>query len=70
MALQRKAARFGLALVDADLQHDEMLLPALYDAVTADGYDLAIGNRYMPGDGVGSWSRQRQIVSRWATRIS
>ena len=59
-----------VAIMDADLQHDETLLPALYDAVTTDGYDLAIGSRYMPGGGVGSWSQQRQFVSRWATRIS
>jgi len=59
-----------VAIMDADLQHDETLLPALYDAVTAGGYDLAIGSRYMPGGGVGSWSQKRQFVSRWATRIS
>jgi dolichol-phosphate mannosyltransferase len=59
-----------VAIMDADLQHDETLLPSLYEAVTADGYDLAIGSRYMPGGGVGDWSQRRQFVSRWATRIS
>jgi len=59
-----------VAIMDADLQHDESLLPSLYEAVTADGYDLAIGSRYMQGGGIGDWSQSRHFVSRLATRIS
>ncbi len=59
-----------VAIMDADLQHDETLLPTLYEAVTVGAYDLAIGSRYMPGGGVGEWGQRRQFVSRWATRIS
>ena len=59
-----------VGIMDADMQHDEALLPALYQAVTVEGNDLAIGSRYMPGGGVGVWDQRRQFVSRWATRIS
>lgn len=59
-----------IGIMDADLQHDETLLPSLYDAVTTEGYDLAIGSRYIPGGGVGGWSQNRQRISRWATKFS
>jgi dolichol-phosphate mannosyltransferase len=59
-----------VGIMDADMQHDESLLPSLYDAVTVEGNDLAIGSRYMPGGGVGDWKQHRQFISRWATRIS
>jgi len=59
-----------VGIMDADMQHDESLLPALYEAVTTEGYDLAIGSRYIPGGGVGEWSQNRQRISRWATKFS
>jgi len=59
-----------VGIMDADMQHDETLLPSLYEAVTTEAYDLAIGSRYIPGGGVGGWSQNRQRISRWATKIS
>ena len=40
-----------LVEMDADLQHDPAMLPALIQAVE-DGADLAIGSRYVPGGSV------------------
>jgi dolichol-phosphate mannosyltransferase len=59
----------ALAVIDADLQHDEMLLPRLYAAVR-DGADLAVGSRYVESGGVGEWDARRQSVSRGATWLA
>jgi dolichol-phosphate mannosyltransferase len=58
-----------LAVIDADLQHDETILPRLYAAVR-DGADLAVGSRYVGNGGLGDWDKRRQAVSRGATMIA
>ncbi len=58
------------AVMDADLQHDERILPAMIRAFAEDpSLDLAIGTRYSGEGGVGQWSKRRQLVSRFATAI-
>ena len=57
-----------VAVIDADLQHDESLLPRLFAAVQG-GCDLAVGSRYMAGGGIGAWSAGRAKASRLATRV-
>lgn len=52
-----------LVEMDADLSHDPDVLPDLVAAV-ADGADLAIGSRYVPGGSVPGWPRWRQAISR------
>lgn len=59
-----------LAVIDADMQHDESLLPQLYEAVRDGACDLAVGSRYVAGGGVGSWDSGRHTVSRWATVLA
>ncbi|ESQ13340.1 MAG TPA: glycosyltransferase family 2 protein [Chromatiaceae bacterium] len=59
-----------LAVMDADLQHDEQLLPAMLTALKADSLDMAIGSRYVPGGSTGAWSADRAFASRFATRLS
>jgi dolichol-phosphate mannosyltransferase len=59
-----------LAVMDADLQHDERILPRMLAAVKEDGADIAVGSRYVAGGGMGEWSGERQLVSRLATRLS
>ena len=59
-----------LAVMDADLQHDENILPRLFAAVRDEGHDLAIGTRYSGGGSVGGWSAGRHRASVWATRIA
>lgn len=58
-----------LAVIDADRQHDETVLPALYRKV-ADGADLAVGTRYGAGGSLGRWSKGRARASRFATALS
>lgn len=59
-----------LAVIDADMQHDETLLPRLFEAVRNGENDLAIGSRYVDGGGVGDWNTDRQVASLWATRLA
>jgi dolichol-phosphate mannosyltransferase len=38
-----------LAVLDADMQHDETLLPAMLRLLREDGVDLVVGSRYVAG---------------------
>jgi dolichol-phosphate mannosyltransferase len=53
----------ALVEMDADLSHDPATLPDLIAAV-ADGADLAIGTRYMPGGRIPDWPWRRRAISR------
>lgn len=59
-----------LAVIDADLQHDETLLPTMLACLRGGEVDIAIGSRYAPGGRIGDWSAERARVSRLATRMS
>lgn len=58
-----------IVVMDADLQHDESILPAMIDPLAACEKDVMVGSRYVPGGGVGDWSATRQRISRLATRL-
>lgn len=59
-----------LAVIDADHQHDETLLPRLYAAVREGGHDLAVGSRHVAGGGHGDWSAGRRAGSDLATSLA
>jgi dolichol-phosphate mannosyltransferase len=59
----------ALVEMDADLSHDPAALPSLVAAV-ADGADLAIGSRYVPGGTIPNWSWHRRALSRWGNRYA
>ena len=59
-----------IAVMDADLQHDERILPAMLRFLNRGDVDLAIGSRYAGGGGVGEWSAFRKSLSRIATAAS
>ena len=58
-----------IAVIDADLQHDETVLPKLHAAIVA-GHDLAIGTRYCQGGSTGDWDEGRRRISRFATALA
>jgi dolichol-phosphate mannosyltransferase len=58
-----------LVEMDSDLSHDPCALPGLVGAV-ADGADLAIGSRYVPGGSMPNWSWHRQALSRYGNRYA
>lgn len=59
-----------LAVIDADLQHDERLLPEMLAILRRGEHDIVVGSRYAGGGGVGNWNERRASASRLATRLS
>lgn len=59
-----------IAVIDADLQHDERLLPRMLALMAAGEADLVIGSRYVGEGGIGDWSAGRARISRVATRCA
>ncbi|MBE7440495.1 MAG: glycosyltransferase family 2 protein [Spirochaetales bacterium] len=53
----------SLAVMDADLQHDESILPIMAASVLAGECDVAIGSRGAAGGSYGEWSRRRRFIS-------
>jgi dolichol-phosphate mannosyltransferase len=54
---------YGLVLeMDADFSHDPGYLPTLLAA--AEGADLVLGSRYVPGGGTVNWGLGRRLISR------
>ena len=59
-----------VAVMDADLQHDERLLPEMMKVLEhGDDVDLVVGSRYIVGGGVGDWNRRRARLSRLGTSL-
>jgi dolichol-phosphate mannosyltransferase len=58
-----------LAVIDADLQHDETLLPEMLRRLRQEPLDVVIGSRYVAGGQLGAWDRQRASMSQFATRL-
>jgi dolichol-phosphate mannosyltransferase len=63
------AAGEVLVAMDADLSHDEKILPALVAAIE-DGADVAVGSRFVEGGGMEGWPRRRQAASALATAVA
>lgn len=60
-----------VAVMDADLQHDETLLTAMLGKLRGGAADLVVASRYV-GDGVAQsgFSANRARASRWSTALS
>ena len=59
-----------VAVIDADMQHDETLLLRMLRQITEGGLDLVVGSRYVSGGGFGDLSASRRVMSQFATRLS
>lgn len=53
--------------MDADLSHDPKDLPRLYETCAREGFDLAIGSRYIGGVNVVNWPIGRVLMSYFAS---
>ena len=53
--------------MDADFSHPVDKLPALYEACAKNGFDFAIGSRYVKGGGVSNWDKFRLFLSYFAS---
>lgn len=58
-----------ICIMDADLQHDETILPAMLDSLVNGGKEIVVGSRYIGEGSTGTLSRHRVWVSRTATRL-
>lgn len=63
-----------VAVMDADLQHDENLLPQMLELLMRQSADLIVGSRYTVGGDAGGLSATRRSISRiatqWARRLT
>jgi len=58
-----------VAVIDADLQHDETLLPRMLALLENEPVDIVVGSRYVDEGGVGDWDAGRARISALATRL-
>jgi dolichol-phosphate mannosyltransferase len=54
--------------MDADFSHDPKDLPRLYAKCATEGYDVAIGSRYVSGVNVVNWPMGRVLMSYFASK--
>jgi dolichol-phosphate mannosyltransferase len=59
-----------VAVIDADLQHDEKVLPAMLARLVKGEADLVAATRYVAGGSAASFSEKRGTISRLATRLT
>jgi dolichol-phosphate mannosyltransferase len=60
-----------VAVMDADLQHDEQLLPRMLETlITEPHVDVVVGSRYVEHGSSATLSRERAFISALATRIA
>jgi dolichol-phosphate mannosyltransferase len=59
----------ALGAMDADFSHDPTVITQMVRALE-NGYDLAIGSRYVPGGGISNWPLRRKITSLVAIALA
>jgi dolichol-phosphate mannosyltransferase len=63
------SARY-FAVIDADLQHDERLLPVMMEELKKAEVDIVVASRYADGGDIGDWHETRARMSAFAIRLS
>jgi dolichol-phosphate mannosyltransferase len=59
-----------VAVMDADLQHDETILPKMLAELRDRSLDVVIGTRNAQGGSMGQFSRKRVLLSRLGKKVS
>jgi len=59
-----------VAVIDADLQHDEKVLPDMLAKLRSGQADLVAATRYVAGGSAASFSQSRGAISRLATKLT
>jgi len=57
-----------ILVMDADLQHDERIIPLLFESIKRDKFEISIGSRETEGGSYGDLSTKRKVTSligRW-----
>jgi len=64
------AAALYVAVMDADMQHDEAVLPEMLRRIREENLDLVVGSRNMAGGSMGEFTRWRVKLSQLGKRLS
>lgn len=59
-----------IAVMDADLQHDETILPKMLERLRQESLDIVVGTRNAMGGSMGQFSKRRVLLSRIGNAIS
>jgi dolichol-phosphate mannosyltransferase len=59
-----------VAVMDADLQHDETLLSSMLECLRSGNVDLVVASRYVEGGSAASFSTRRARISQWSGELS
>lgn len=59
-----------IAVMDADLQHDESILPEMFRMISTHKLDVVVASRNMKGGSIGEFSADRARLSAMGARIS
>lgn len=59
-----------IAVMDADLQHDETVLPEMLSKITAEKLDVVIASRRIAGGSMGEFAAERVKLSDLGTKMS
>ena len=59
-----------IAVMDADLQHDEMILPTMLERMKSEDLEIVVASRKIVGGSMGEFARKRVWLSNLGTWIS
>jgi dolichol-phosphate mannosyltransferase len=59
-----------VAIMDVDGQHDETLLPVMYDMIQKENLDVVVASRYFSTGNFGKLEKKRVIISKGATYLA
>jgi dolichol-phosphate mannosyltransferase len=59
-----------IAVMDADLQHDETVLPEMFRSISSGNLDLVVGSRNIGGGSMGDFASWRIKLSRLGRKLS
>jgi len=59
-----------IAVMDADLQHDESILPKMLESMKTENLDIVVASRKIEGGSMGEFSRARVWLSKLGSRMS
>jgi dolichol-phosphate mannosyltransferase len=60
----------SIAVMDADMQHDERILPKMLKRLREESLDVVVGTRNSEGGSMGQFGKARRVLSRAGEKIS
>jgi dolichol-phosphate mannosyltransferase len=65
-----RADSVALGAMDGDFSHDPQIIPRMVTSLAQDGYELAVGSRYVAGGAIRNWPLKRKITSLVAIALA